>query len=568
MNKIIKQLEALRIVPVVVIENADDAVPLAKALVEGGLPCAEVTFRTAAGKQAIARMAKAYPELILGAGTVLTTEQVDQAVEAGASFIVSPGLNPKIVQYCLDRKISIIPGCNTPSDIESALELGLKVVKFFPAEPSGGLKMIRALAAAYVNIRFMPTGGINQGNIREYLSYDKIIACGGSWMVEPALIRAGKFDQIRKLVKEAVRLRLPDASGMKSTISHPPFQKKTGKVVTMGEIMMRLSPPGHERFLHAGTFDVHYGGAEANVAATLAGFGHSVQYVTKLPDQVIGDQAVAALRKRGVGCKFISRGGNRLGLYFLENGASVRPSKVVYDRSGSSIAEATAEDFDFDTIFGDAELFHISGITPVLSDSLAAVVKTAVVTAKRNHVTISFDMNYRAKLWDKKVEEKQKCVAEILPYVDICFGNPLDAAKMCGYSDGKTDFLHASYADCIREEAMAEMLQKYNFQHLVTTCRESYSASHNGWAALMFDGSKQYQSKHYDLQIVDRVGGGDAFAAGFLHGILTGMDYQKMLEFATAAAAIKHTIPGDVCDATVAEVENLISSKGTGRVVR
>lgn len=206
MENIFDQLQELGIVPVVVLDDVKDAEPLAKALVEGGLPCAEVTFRTDAAEESIRIMSEKYPEMLVGAGTVLTTEQVDRAVAAGAKFIVSPGLNPRIVKYCVEKNIPICPGCTNPSDIEQALENGLKVVKFFPAEPAGGLPMIKAMAAPYVGVKFMPTGGIKPSNVRSYLEYDRIIACGGSWMVPGDLVNSGDFDKIRELTKEAVEI--------------------------------------------------------------------------------------------------------------------------------------------------------------------------------------------------------------------------------------------------------------------------------------------------------------------------------------------------------------------------
>ena len=206
MNEILTQIENTGIVPVVVLDDPKDAEPLAEALCSGGLPCAEVTFRTPAAAQSIRIMSEKFPHMLIGAGTVLTTEQVDSAVDAGAKFIVSPGLNPRIVKYCTERNIIITPGCANPSDVEQAIENGLDVVKFFPAEQAGGLAYIKAIAAPYAGIKFMPTGGINPKNVRDYLAYDRILACGGSWMVKGDLIRDGKFDEIRELVKEAVNI--------------------------------------------------------------------------------------------------------------------------------------------------------------------------------------------------------------------------------------------------------------------------------------------------------------------------------------------------------------------------
>jgi 2-dehydro-3-deoxyphosphogluconate aldolase/(4S)-4-hydroxy-2-oxoglutarate aldolase len=206
MHEVLEQIQKLGIVPVVVLNDAKDAEPLAQALCDGGLPCAEVTFRTAAAEESIRIMAEKFPQMLIGAGTVLTTEQVDRAVAAGAKFIVSPGLNPRIVKYCVEKGILITPGCCNPSDIEQALENGLEVVKFFPAEPAGGLKMIKAIAAPYVGLKFMPTGGINASNVKDYLAYDRIVACGGSWMVKGSLVDEGNFEEITRLTKEAVKI--------------------------------------------------------------------------------------------------------------------------------------------------------------------------------------------------------------------------------------------------------------------------------------------------------------------------------------------------------------------------
>ncbi|MGL5260467.1 MAG: bifunctional 4-hydroxy-2-oxoglutarate aldolase/2-dehydro-3-deoxy-phosphogluconate aldolase [Lachnospiraceae bacterium] len=206
MNQILEQIEKIGIVPVVVLDDTKDAEPLAKALCEGGLPCAEVTFRTDAAEESIRIMAEKYPDMLIGAGTVLTPEQVNRAVNAGAKFIVSPGLNPRVVEYCINRGIPVTPGTANPSNIETALEFNLNVVKFFPAEPLGGLNMIKAMAAPYVGVKFMPTGGINPENVKEYLAYDRILACGGSWMVKDELIKAGNFEKIKELTREAANI--------------------------------------------------------------------------------------------------------------------------------------------------------------------------------------------------------------------------------------------------------------------------------------------------------------------------------------------------------------------------
>ena len=340
------------------------------------------------------------------------------------------------------------------------------------------------------------------------------------------------------------------------------------KVVTLGEIMLRLSPPGYQRFTQADSFEINYGGAEANVAASLSQFGHHSLFLSKIPENAIGDAAISTLRSLNVDCDHIARGGKRLGIYFLENGASVRPSSVVYDRADSSITKASVEEFDFDEIFKDAKLFHVSGITPVLSEDAKKLTFAALKKAKEHHVMVSFDLNYRAKLWTSGVKEKQQMLSEMMEYADICFGNARDAAKCLGYAEDGVDFINGDYSICTDEEHMRNVLNHYHFTYLVTTLRNSLSASDNGWSGAVCTSDDYYKGRDYMLHIVDRVGGGDSFASGFLHGILSNMGSRKSLEFGLAAAAIKHTIPGDLNYVTESEVLSMIESDGAGRVQR
>ena len=340
------------------------------------------------------------------------------------------------------------------------------------------------------------------------------------------------------------------------------------KVVTLGEIMLRLSPPGYQRFAQADSFEINYGGAEANVAASLSQFGHHSLFLSKIPENAIGDAAISTLRSLNVDCDHIARGGKRLGIYFLENGASVRPSSVVYDRADSSVTKASVEEFDFDEIFKDAKLFHVSGITPVLSEDAKKLTFAALKKAKEHHVMVSFDLNYRAKLWTSGVKEKQQMLSEMMEYADICFGNARDAAKCLGYAEDGVDFINGDYSICTDEEHMRNVLNHYHFSYLVTTLRNSLSASDNGWSGAVCTSDDYYKGRDYMLHIVDRVGGGDSFASGFLHGILSNMGSRKSLEFGLAAAAIKHTIPGDLNYVTESEVLSMIESDGAGRVQR
>lgn len=338
------------------------------------------------------------------------------------------------------------------------------------------------------------------------------------------------------------------------------------KVVTMGEIMLRLSTPRYERFVQADSFDVVYGGGEANVAVSLANYGLDPYFVTKLPENPIGDSALNHLRRFGVKTDYIARGGDRVGIYFLETGASMRPSKVVYDRSHSAIAEANIEDFDFDEIFKDAEWFHFSGITPALSKKAAVVTEEALKAAKRHGVTVSVDLNYRKKLWTP--EEAKEVMTKLMEYVDVCIGNEEDAEKVLGFKPGNTDVTTGELELEGYKSIFKQMKETFDFKYVVTTLRESYSASDNGWSALIYDGREFYHSKKYDVRIVDRVGGGDSFAGGLIYSLVSGKDFKDALEFAVAASALKHTIHGDFNLVTPAEVETLVKGDASGRVQR
>ena len=322
------------------------------------------------------------------------------------------------------------------------------------------------------------------------------------------------------------------------------------KIVTLGEIMLRLSPQGNDRFIQSESFRIIPGGGEANVAISVANYGHEAYFVSKLPKHEIGQIAVNALRRYGVNTQFIARGGDRVGLYYAETGASMRPSKVIYDRAHSSIAEADPSDFDFDAIMEGAAWFHWSGITPAISDKAAE----------------SVDLNFRKKLWTS--EKAISIMRPLMQYVDVCIGNEEDAELCLGFKPdadvegGKTDA--AGY-----EGIFKQMKAEFGFKYVVSTLRESFSATFNGWKALIYDGKEFYQSKRYEINpIIDRVGGGDSFSGGLIHGLLTKATQGEALEFAVAASALKHTINGDFNLVSVDEVESLAGGNASGRVQR
>ncbi len=342
------------------------------------------------------------------------------------------------------------------------------------------------------------------------------------------------------------------------------------KIVTMGEIMLRLSTPNNEKFIQADEFDINYGGGEANVAVSLANYGHCAEFVTAVPDNPIGACAVAALRKYGVETKHIARCGERLGIYFLETGASMRASNVVYDRAHSSIATADASAFDFDEIFADADWFHFTGITPAVSDSAAELTEAALKAAKKHGVTVSVDLNFRKKLWSS--EKAQKIMTNLMQYVDVCIGNEEDAEKVLGFKPGETDVTKGELELSGYVDIFNRMADKFGFKYIISSLRESHSASDNDWSACIMDGKTRefYHSRKYRIHpIVDRVGGGDSFAGGLISALCDGdKDFKQALEFAVAASALKHTIPGDFNLVTRAEVETLAGGDASGRVQR
>ena len=338
------------------------------------------------------------------------------------------------------------------------------------------------------------------------------------------------------------------------------------KVITLGEIMLRLAPEGYYRFVQADTFGATYGGGEANVAVSLANYGFDAKFVTKLPAHEIGQAAVNALRKYGVDTSYIARGGDRVGIYFLEKGASQRPSKVIYDRAGSSMATASPADFNWDEIFAGAEWFHFTGITPALNDEVAAICLDACKAAKAAGVKISCDLNYRNKLWSK--EKAGEVMAELCKYVDVCIANEEDAADVFGIKAADTDVTKGAVNHEGYKYVAKQLADRFGFEKVAITLRESLSANDNNWSAMLYDGTDYFFSKKYKMHIVDRVGGGDSFGGGLICALLNGYDSQGVIEFAVAASCLKHSIEGDFNMVSMEEVQKLAGGDGSGRVQR
>ena len=338
------------------------------------------------------------------------------------------------------------------------------------------------------------------------------------------------------------------------------------RIITFGEIMMRLNPEGYLRFVQAGKFEASYAGGEANVAVSLANYGMSSAFVSKVPTHEIGQSAVNELRRFGVDTSLMVRGGERLGLYFVEKGASQRPSKVIYDRAYSAISKATAADFDWKKIFDGADWFLFTGITPALGGELPAICLEACKAAKELGITVSCDLNYRKKLWTNK--EAEAVMSQLVPYVDVCIANEEDAKDVFGIEAEDTDLNagkvnHDGYVSVARQ-----ISERFGCKKVAITLRGSISASDNEWAAMHYSDGKAYFSPKYLVRIVDRVGGGDSFGGGLIYSLLSGYDDQKAINFAVAASCLKHTIEHDFNLASVAEVEALAGGNASGRVQR
>ena len=338
------------------------------------------------------------------------------------------------------------------------------------------------------------------------------------------------------------------------------------KIITFGEIMLRLAPEGYYRFFQNDRMQATFGGGEANVAVSLANYGMDSVYVTKLPKHAIGQAAINSLRALGVDTSKIVRGGDRVGIYYLEKGASQRGSVCIYDRAHSAIQEASPEDFDWDSIFEGADWFHFTGITPALGKNVTAICLEACKAAKAKGITISCDLNYRGKLWTR-AEAREEMTA-LCEYVDVCISHEEDAKDVVGIEAEGTDIYGGKLNHEGYKSVAKQLAEKFGFSKVAITLRSSISASDNDWAGMLYDGNDYFFSKSYHLHIVDRVGGGDSFGGGLIYAILSGKSSQETIEFAVAASALKHSVEGDYNRVSVSEVEKLAGGDGSGRVQR
>lgn len=339
------------------------------------------------------------------------------------------------------------------------------------------------------------------------------------------------------------------------------------RVVAFGELMMRLNPIGTERFAQADRFEVRYTGAEANAAVLLSGLGHRTDLVSRVPESDLGQACINFFRRFGVGTDHVARGGERLGIFFIEAGAAQRPSKVIYDRGQSAFRDMRSGDLDWDGILADADWLHFSGTAPASGAGVRTILTEGLAVAKRRGVTVSCDLNYRAKLWSPK--EAEAAMRELMTFVDVLIGNEEDAERVFGVKAGRSRITQGEIDVASHQEVAARLVSMFGVRYVATTLRTSRSASDNRWMGMLFDGTTHFQSRSYDIvPVVDRVGGGDAFAGGLIHGLLEGLDGQRCVEFATAASCLKHSIPGDFGLLSLAEIETLLAGDASGRVQR
>lgn len=580
----------------------------------------EIALRTKAGLPGMAALRARHPDALFLAGTVITRRQAEEAMEAGAAGVVSPDFFPEVVEACVRKDVLCLPG----GVGDAGKQLVLKAAcygcdfeelrarypyqwsyKLFPAMAAAPtfLEMAASWRAVYPGLTVVYTGGVTAENLYQIVKHDPDgIACGsalGRYAKQPeAMAREARrwlsaiHEAASRRVLSEERVSAEDRSSAEGRTStqngasarngastengasaednrtpEPSMrQRRSRTVVTFGELMLRLSAPPGRRLNQAAALDATFGGAEANVAAALANWGFRARMVTALPEHAVGQAAIAALRTPGVDTRYILRQGDRVGLYYLEHGASQRPSQVIYDRAGSSIASIQPGQIDWSAVFQGADWFHWSGITPALGPSVAEVLREALDAAKRAGVKISADLNYRAKLWSK--QQAREVLTPLMQHVDLVIGNEEDAANVFGIEPSDADVAAGRVTPEAYRSVAQQLVVQLSVKMSAVTLRESLSASDNGWSACLFDGKDFHVSRRYTIHVVDRVGAGDAFAAGLIYGLLTEKPPRDALEFAVAASCWKHTILGDFNVATIAEVESLAAGDAAGRVRR
>ena len=575
-KKLFNILSEKRLIALLTPKSVEQCVSAYEILSEYGV-ILEIALRSQTALDGIKGIIAKYPEALLLAGTVMTAKQAGDAINAGIAGVVSADYIPEVVEVCVEHDVMCVPGGLSDAGkqlVKKATLYGCDLnelretyphqwtYKLFPAIAGthSNVDLVKAWRGPYKDLTVIYTGGVSIDNLHEPAKSDPSgIFCGS------ALTKSvDKPEQMRADV-ESWLAAIHDPNQRKAT-SEPVKAHSPANVVTFGEIMLRLSPPEPLRFVQTTSFNSTFGGAEANTAVAFANYGFKSTFVTALPAHEIGQAAVNSLRTYGVDTQYILREGNRVGIYFLEYGASQRPSKVIYDRAGSAIANIQPGQFDWDKIFANVTWFHWSGITPALSENAAKVTREALIAAKKHGVKVSVDLNFRKKLWSEK--RAQTIMTGLMEYVDICIGNEEDAEKTFGIKASATDVDSGKLNEEGYREVARKMVEKFGFERVAITLRESISASDNFWSACLYNGNEFMLSKKYPIHIVDRVGGGDSFSSGFIYSIISGKSDKDALEFGVAASCLKQTIHGDYNLVSVEEVEKLVSGGSSGRIQR
>jgi 2-dehydro-3-deoxygluconokinase len=571
-KKIFLELKKKRLVALLSPQSVEECIKAYEIFQSEGI-LLEIALRSEYALKGIQGIMKKYPQALILAGTVLTKEQAKSAIDLGVSGIVSSDFIPEVIDICLDKQIMCIPGGLT--DVGKQLAQKAKIYgctleelkekypyqwiyKLFPAlvGSTSNLDMAKAWIGPYKDLTVMYSGGISLETIEECSLKDpQGIFCASALTTDLARPEVLKNTIIQ----------------WKTRLSPAPKILEKGRLpiintVAFGELMLRLSPRPGNRLCDTRELKLNVGGAEANVAVSLANFGFNSCFVTLLPDNSLGDNAIKVLNSYGVDCKFILRRQGRMGLYFLEHGSGFRPSKVIYDRSNSVFSAITPSTIEWDKVMEKKNWFHWTGITPALGKSVLDTLKTSLKIARNKGVTVSADLNFRAKLWEKHTAGR--VMAELMPYTDILIANEEDPGNVFGITAEGSDIKQGKLSIKGYEKVAVELMNRYKFKMVAITLRESTSASENKWSALLYDRKNFFQSPVYNIRVIDRVGTGDAFAAGLIYGILSGKTTQEALNFAVASSCLKHSIYGDFNPVTVSEVERLAKGDRSGRVLR
>ncbi len=565
----------------------------------------EIAFRSEAAEEGIRRVTAAHPGALLLAGTVMTVEQAERALAAGAAGIVSADFIPEVVDLCVARDVLCIPGGLADAGkqlVRKAAGYGCTLeelrtgrpwqwsYKLFPAfaGPVSNIHLASAWRGPFRDLTVVYTGGVTLETLPRIAAADPgAIVCASALAARlddpdrtaeeiahwrgvlggaPAAAATGAPAPIPERAKTPVPAAETAAAPVAAPAGEPAAGSRRPRIVTFGELMMRLSPPAGVRLRNALSFEVHFGGAAANVAASLAGFGLDARFASALPGDDLGMSALRTLRQHGIGTDHVVVAGGRMGSYFLEHGSGPRGSKVIYDRAGSSFARLQPGDLDWPAVLDGADWFHFTGISPALGDNLTAVLHEGLETARERGVRVSADLNYRSRLWSP--DRAREVMTGLMPYVSLLIANEEDPEKVFGLRAERSDVEAGEIDAAAYGELAGQLIERFGFESVAITLRESISASQNRWSACLHDGRQVHHSPVFDVPVIDRVGAGDAFAAGLIYGILTGLEPADALTFGVAASCLKHSIFGDFNLVDADEVRRLAAGTTSGRVIR